>query len=312
MHRLLLSSILAFAMPSVIAVALQARSAVSTYTYDQVLFPGSDATEGRGINDRGQIVGTYFGPASGRPHGFLLTNGAFAKIDDVPDALDTIPMGLNNRGEIIGIYTARNEGRPAHSFLLSHNNFISIDVPGRGKTQTNADGINDLGQVVGSYVDETGVHGFLWSNGSFTTIDAPGALTTGASDINNRGDIVGAYVDVPPATGRATNHGFVFSDGRFTTIDIPSAIAGEFIDREINTAVRGINDRGDLVGDYTDALGAVHGFELSRGAFAVIDPPDGGTLSSAQDVNNRGEIVGYYSVPFQNLRGFLATPMHGS
>jgi probable HAF family extracellular repeat protein len=49
--------------------------------------------------------------------------------------------------------------------------FTTIDVP--GATTTNARGINDSGQVVGTYVDSTGTHGFLYTDGSFTTIDVP-------------------------------------------------------------------------------------------------------------------------------------------
>ena len=36
-------------------------------------------------------------------------------------------------------------------------------------------GFNDLGQVVGDYADSSGVHGFLFSGGTYTPLDAPGA-----------------------------------------------------------------------------------------------------------------------------------------
>src|SRR2546423_11193600 len=52
----------------------------------------------------------------------------------------------------------------------------------------------------------------------FTTIDVPGASTTGALDINNEGVIVGRYA----SAGRT--HGFVRSTaGELTTIDFPGA-----------------------------------------------------------------------------------------
>src|SRR5438128_12524310 len=38
---------------------------------------------------------------------------------------------------------------------------------------TLASGINDTGQIVGTYADASGVHGFLLSGGSYTTLHAP-------------------------------------------------------------------------------------------------------------------------------------------
>src|SRR5262249_22268165 len=77
--------------------------------------------------------------------------------------------------------------------------FTTIDVPGASFTE--AHGINDAGQIVGSFTD--GDHGFLKDAATFTTIDAPGAILTGALGINDAGQIVGLFDD---ATGR---HGFV-------------------------------------------------------------------------------------------------------
>ena len=47
-----------------------------------------------------------------------------------------------------------------HGFLLdTSGSFTTIDVP--GSTSTGVFGINNSGQIVGRYVDSTGVHGFL-------------------------------------------------------------------------------------------------------------------------------------------------------
>jgi len=48
------------------------------------------------------------------------------------------------------------------------------------------------GQIVGQYSDANAVlHGFLLSQGSFTTIDYPGAIDTRLTGINPEGQIVG-------------------------------------------------------------------------------------------------------------------------
>ena len=72
-----------------------------------------------------------------------------------------------------------------------------------GSTVTSATGINDVGQIVGYFVDAMGYHGFLYTGGSFSTLDVPGSTVTFATGINDVGQIVGYFGD---AMGR---HGFV-------------------------------------------------------------------------------------------------------
>ena len=80
---------------------------------------------------------------------------------------------------------------------------MSFNGPGGGTTT--AWGINTAAQVVGSYDDSSGVHGFLRSvDGSFTTIDDPnGVGNTLAYRINDAGVIVGYYRD------SSGDHGFI-------------------------------------------------------------------------------------------------------
>ena len=63
--------------------------------------------------------------------------------------------------------------------------FTTIDVP--DSTMTTASGINASGQIVGTYTDSSGQHGFEYANGTFTTISG----STQANGINNTGQIVG-------------------------------------------------------------------------------------------------------------------------
>jgi len=300
MQRLLLLSLVCLALIPSAALALPIP-----YTSQRVDVPGSIHTEIRGINDLGHIVGTYT-DANGRMHGFVLADGTFTTID-FPGGLHTRAYAINNHGQILGDYCCT--ASYFSSFLLSDGAFTPIDVPGSG--QTIALGINDDETIVGFYDG----HGFLLSDGAFSTIDVPGSLQTFAIDINNLGEIVGGYLDVPVATGRGTGHGFLMSGGTFTTIDIPSSLSGEFIDREINTTARGLNDRGQIVGDYSDNRGAVHGFSFSQGAYITVDPPitidpPGGHVSVAEGVSDDAQVVGYYNVPFENgFHGFIATPV---
>jgi uncharacterized membrane protein len=74
---------------------------------------------------------------------------------------------------------------------------------------------------------------------TFTTIDVPNALGTGAIDINNQGQVLGhCYLDNDPSF---IPHGFLYGQGRITTIDVPGALF---------TTVEEINDRGQIIGNY--------------------------------------------------------------
>jgi hypothetical protein len=127
------------------------------------------------------------------------------------------------------------------------------------------------------------------AQGTFTTIDVPGATRTNPTGINPRGDIVGAYTD-----DDGVGHGFLLSGGEFTTIDPPGAT---------DTRVIGINPQGDMVGQYTDADG-VHGFLLSDGEFTTIDVPDA-TATGATEITPGGDIVGGYLSADGVGHGFL-------
>jgi probable HAF family extracellular repeat protein len=89
--------------------------------------------------------------------------------------------------------------RPAHADYT----WTPLDVP--GSLQTAANGINNAGQIVGTYCAARGFHGFLLSDGKYTTIDVPGATETLALGINAAGQIVGLYFEA----GGVRTHGFL-------------------------------------------------------------------------------------------------------
>jgi uncharacterized membrane protein len=164
----------------------------------------------------------------------------------------------------------------------------SIDFP--AGTGTVALDISAAGEIVGSYNDISGTHGFRRSRtGEFESIDIPGSNFTRVAGINSSGDVVGTY---RLATDLMTaRHGFLLRDGEFTTIDPPGAVF---------TNPLGINSAGDIVGRFCTTLPCtpegtnVHGFLLRDGAFSVIDVPmSNGT--NAWKINARGDIVGGYT-----------------
>jgi uncharacterized membrane protein len=102
-------------------------------------------------------VGGY-NDASGVPHGFLLSGGAYTSFN-FPAAGETDPYAINDSGEIVGLYCTTTECpsglEGAQGFLLSQGVFTTIGMP--GEVLTYATGINNNGVVVGVYQDAAGL-----------------------------------------------------------------------------------------------------------------------------------------------------------
>jgi hypothetical protein len=204
--------------------------------------------------------------------------------------------------------------------------FKTIDVP--GAASTSASGINARGDIVGSYVDGTGSHGYLLRDGEFTTIDFPGSAGTEARGISPGGEVVGDYWFAgEPAVNL---HGYMLTkNGDFVPVNDPP---------HINTIVQRILPDGTMLGcrHDNDQMASMKGITVTRGGFAetqqfasmnnggtpdgrrivglyrntaanrnegfLIDDGDftplvvpGSTGTSAWDMNPAGEIVGVYT-----------------
>ena len=168
--------------------------------------PGSTFTNPLGINARRDIAGRFCTkaqcrqPGNGDFQGFILHDGRF-DIINVPDAGETNAFKLNARDALVGGFSA--PGGDEELFVFWNDAFSTFALAnGRSISQDNG-GINARGDIVGSYCDgpppcliaPTGTHGFELAGDGLTTIDYPGALSTGALAINARGDIVGVYYD---------------------------------------------------------------------------------------------------------------------
>ena len=119
-------------------------------------------------------------------------------------------------------------------------NFTTIDVLG-ASGNTEAFDINSAGKIVGAFglrISGRPSQGFLYTDGSFITVDVPGASGTSAYGINDAGQIVGTFQT------SGVDHGFLYSNGHFITIDVPGARSTDAV---------GINNAGLIVGTFIDA-----------------------------------------------------------
>ena len=216
-------------------------------------------------------------------------------------------------------------------------NLTTIDFPNAAATNI-IGGISDRGDIVGSYTDSNKkTHGFLLSDGVFTTIDVPGATNTLARGINARGDIVGSYQITPTKPGGDV-HGFLLRDGVLTTFDYPGhlntipqrisakgIIVGCYHDADTMGSMHGMQltaagfsasavpasmHNGTspggkrIAGHYTDMMNHTHGYLIKKGVFNSFDVP-GSVFTQAWDMNPSGEIVGVYTDAANITHGFL-------
>lgn len=162
--------------------------------------------------------------------------------------------------------------------------------------QVSAAGINDSGQVVGSYITNNQGHAFLYTGGVISDI---GTLTgengsSGARDINNKGQIVGLST-----TWSNDQHSFLYSDNVMTDLDL---LSGKHYSEP-----KRINDNGDVVGYYKTAQNTItilHAYLYSGGTVNEINSL-GGNEAVAFGINNNGQVVGYTTTQEGPYRAFI-------
>lgn len=170
---------------------------------------------------------------------------------DFPSATLTEAVGINNDGQVVGDY--RDAAGNFHGFFWDAGLFLTIDVTFPGATTTAPTAINNVGQIVGFYFDNNvsatfpngHTHGFIYDQGAFSAFDVPQGLSgarveaTLPADINDSGQIVGIY-----SGADFISRSFLLQDGQFT--DLKVGFADTF-----TTEVSGINNKGQIVGRYT-------------------------------------------------------------
>jgi hypothetical protein len=235
------------------------------------------------INDRRTVVGRFLKPNSdgetSRLVGFVLQDRFLHPID-FANAGNIALTGINDRGEIVGL-TDFSDGRQ-FGFIYSRGELEPITAAGSTLPPTPHD-INNHGDIVGAAQINFRGHGFLRIGDQFTLIDAPGAApgTTNVFGINDQRDVVGCY---EPANTLFVTNGFLLRDGVYTIIRVPDAP---------RTCPFDINNRGQIVGSFTDSAIQEHGFLLWRKKLVIIDIP-GSTRTSISSINDYGDIVGIY------------------
>jgi uncharacterized membrane protein len=206
---------------------------------------GARPSEAFKINDRGDVVGNFYG-YDGFHHGFLLSKEGVLTTLDFPGASETYAYGINESGTVAGCWNLLDsDGNwlAGHGFIWKDGSFSQVDFPG-SFAATAVSGINARGDLVGNWgpdISSPILHGFVFSKkGQFISFDVPiaGSTWTQPNDINAMDQIVGLYIDAAGVL-----HGFLQVGATFTSVDFPGAAY---------TTAWGINNTGQIVGNHYD------------------------------------------------------------
>ena len=208
-------------------------------TYD---FPGSQNTYFYALGNNGLAAGHYE-DSDGLFHGVILENGKLRQYD-FPNSVQTEIYGYSDStGALTGNFIDASGVRRG----FSGDEIIAYP----GATETYADFVSTLGNIVGSYVDTEGLyHAYLRGpGGSFATLDLP---LEGELDYFFLHGINSALI----AVGRAKAVG-----------DVPRTYAGNPVGLQelkfpgsVSTEGWNVNQDNSIVGHYDTADGRRHGF----------------------------------------------------
>jgi hypothetical protein len=267
------ATVLAVAIPLVWAATAWAAT-TEVFVPTTIHYPGSTSTAARGINNSGDIVGTY----------------ACAALCINPVTGETSTAGQ-------------------HGFLLQDGVYTRIDVP--GGTLTNARGISEQGTIVGHYNVGAVTHGFTYFEGNYVyPIDVPAELFDNPSSparqtlpvrISPQGDIVGCFHE--GSQTMTTMHGWLLRNGTFTVLSTPH-YAGDTSSRDPDTMNTGIAPTGEIVGFY---LSSGVSYIADESGIVTTFTFDGNLFTLAWDVNPKGDIVGVYG---ENQANTVGAPVH--
>jgi hypothetical protein len=223
-------------------------------SYHNENFPGSAQTQVVGINAMRDTVG-FWVDGNGANHGFVEMKGRRAKTVDFPTNDNAKPkfdqlLGINNADIAVGFYNDAKGNPHGFTYNVTRHRFRTVNVA--GDSGVTAAAINNENDVAGFATNSSGTtEGFLRrSDGKVFHLDVPGAAMTQAFGVNDGDEVVGAYT---VGTGsNAMSYGFIWAPGfGFETVNDPHGVG--------STVINGVNDRGTLVGFYTDAAGNTDG-----------------------------------------------------
>jgi probable HAF family extracellular repeat protein len=272
-----------------------------------------------GINNEGKIAGYFGSGAAGHANkGYTLTppyGQANYHNENFPGSVQTQVTGLNNKDLTVGFWADSNNTNMANNnfgFVEHDGSFINVVDPlgkgaAGGMTVEQLLGVNDHDKAVGFWTDGNGnAHGFTYDIGSksFDEINLKGHAGTTTTAINNKGDIAGFVTD------NGVDQGFIKDGNKVELLKGPKGA--------VSVMALGINNDDQVVGSFTDATGATHGFLFDDRShdYTVIDDPNGvkgpAAMTVVNGINDKGQLTGFFLDKAGNTDGMLVQLSHHS
>lgn len=219
-----------------------------------------------------------------------------------PGARGTYVTSLSSRRMMAGFIVDPGTISGTWGFTLANGIWSLFRDPKEG-TGTNAVTViwdrNDR-YAVGYYLNSSGKKvpfRLDISTGKFTDLKPPGADQAEATGINGRGDISG-WEQMPGEV-----RGYFERAGTYVKLSFPGAA---------KTRALRVNRQDQIVGDYIDSSGKMHGYLLSfpqsGQVWQSIDDPEAVNGTTVTGVNDQDQICGYYVDGNGVQNGFVANP----
>ena len=168
--------------------------------------------------------------------------------------------------------------------------------------------INDNGEAVGNTLDCTGssFHAVRWQHRKAIDLGTLDGLLLSPLALNNRGQIVGFAVSQDDSNFVLV--AFLWQNGVATNLGT--------LPPDVFSLARGINDKGQVVGDSCDADFSCRAFLWQDGTMTelntLVRTPNAPFLENGNRINSRGQIAGKTTVQGTDIAdAFLATPSPG-
>lgn len=264
---------------------------------------GGSISQANSINNLGQVVGAApYGSAGNYSHGFLYSGGSMMDLG-TNGGYQSYAEGINDTGAIVGRWSTNENNSPVtRAFRWQDGAYSTLTaISGNPLDASYATAINEAGHIVG-YSDTIAISSIeniqptLWRDEQIINLGQLGIGAFGyAYDINNSDTVVGKSNNLP----------FVWTE--------QTGILGLGLPAGTEGAANAINDSGQIVGTVRmPGSSNSHAFIYENGTMSdlntLVDLPAGWLLQSANDINERGWIVGSGIDPNHHVYGFLLTP----
>jgi hypothetical protein len=191
---------------------------------------------------------------------------AFRTLDNANGRSFNQLLGINNHGKIAGYYGSGARGHPNKGYLLA---------PPYGQSNYRAE-------------------------------DVPNAAQTQVTGLNSTGVTVGFYATTDKANPAANaNFGFWSRNGHFHKVVFPARKAAAGNSSPPVDQLLGINNAGEAVGFYLDAVGNSHGYLYNIGThrFVPIRLPGAANVTGT-GINKQNAVVGFFNQSAGMVKAF--------